>query len=251
MWGSRTYGLAAMLLGAIMLCWQEFAQIWQPVPDELPEAVRTACVYGVGAILLASGAALLAKRLEVPAALAVAAISLVFTLGWVRRIGYFPHLLGMWLSPGEQLSVVLGGLAVVAARRPRATRFAHGLRLAFGLCLVAFGTIHFLSVAETAAMVPAWLPPGQRFWALATGAAAIAAGLALLAGPFALLAARLATAMLFGFAALVWVPRIIALPAEHVTWSGMAMTVAVAAAAWAMADLVAQVPPPAWWRRGR
>ncbi len=247
--GSRVYGLAALLLGAVMLAWGDFSGTWQPVPDALPQ--RALFAYAAGAILAASGIALLVRRWERPAALAVAAVSLVFAAGWAGRIAGQPTLFAMWLGFSEQMAVVLGGLAVVAARGKRAGPTAHALRVGLGLCLLAFGTAHLLYVKETADFVPAWIPPGQRFWALATGVADIAAGIALLAGPLALLAARLAAAMFTGFAVLVWLPRLVAAPTDPMNWFGNAVTLMIAAGTWAMADLIARTPPPAWWRRGR
>jgi hypothetical protein len=97
-------------------------------------------------------------------------------------------------------------------------------------------------------MVPAWLPPGTRFWAIATGVADLAAGLALLTGPLALVAARMATLMFLGFGALVWLPMLLAMPTDQTTWAGNAINLAIAAGAWAMADLIARAPPPKWWR---
>ena len=247
--GNRVYGLAAVLLGAVVLAWHDFSAVWQPVPDALPQ--RALFAYAAGAILVAAGIALVARRWERPAALAVAALSLVFAAGWVGRIAGQPAQFAMWLGLAEQMAVVLGGLAVVTSSKPRAGPVAHTLRVAFGLCLLAFGTAHLLYVKETAEMVPAWLPPGQRFWALATGVADLAGGIALLAGPFALLAARLATAMFIGFGVLVWLPRLLAAPSEQMNWFGNAINLTIAAGAWAVADLIARVPPPAWWRRGR
>ena len=249
MLGSRVYGLAAVLLGAVVLAWGDFSSTWQPVPDALPQ--RALFAYVAGAMLAAAGIALLARRWERPAALAVAALALVFAAGWVGRIVGQPALFAMWLGLAEQLAVVLGGLAVVASRDGRTGPMGHAVRVGFGLCLLAFGTAHLLYVKETAAMVPAWLPPGQRFWALLTGVADLAAGLALLAGPLALLAARLATAMFVGFGLLVWLPLLIAAPGEPTNWFGNAINLAIAAGAWAVADLIARAPPPAWWRRGR
>jgi uncharacterized membrane protein YphA (DoxX/SURF4 family) len=247
--GSRVYGLAAVLLGAVVLAWHEFSSTWQPVPDALPQRVLLA--YAAGATLVVAGLALVARRWERPAALTVAALSLVFAAGWAGRIVGQPTLFAVWLGFAEQMAVVVGGLAVVVSRDGRAGPTAHVLRVAFGLCLLAFGTAHLLYVKETADFVPAWIPPGQRFWALATGIADLAAGIALLAGPLALLAARLATAMFIGFGLLVWLPRLIAAPTDQMTWFGNAVNLSIAAAAWAMADLIARAPPPAWWRRGR
>ena len=244
--GSRVYGLAAMLLGGVILAWHDFTNPWQPVPDALPE--RALFAYAAGALYLAAGIALVLRRWERPAALVVTALALAFAAGWVGRVAGAPQVLGTWLGLAEQNAVVLGGLAIVATRLGPA---AHGLRVLFALCLLVFGAAHLVYVKETAAFVPGWLPPGTRFWALATGAADIAAGIALLAGPLALLAARLAAAMFVGFGLLVWLPMLVAAPAEQTNWAGTAITFSIAAAAWAVADLIARVPPPAWWRRGR
>ncbi len=244
--GSRVYGLAAILLGGVIIAWHDFTATWQPVPEALPE--RALFAYAAGALLLVAGLALAVRRRERTAALVVTALSLVFAAGWVGRVVAAPQVFGTWLGLAEQVAVALGGLAIVAAKQGPA---AHGLRVLFGLCLLVFGAAHLIYARETAAMVPGWLPPGTRFWALATGAADIAAGLALLAGPFALLAARLATAMFVGFGLLVWLPMLVAAPTEQINWAGTAFTFAIAAAAWAVADLIARAAPPVWWRRGR
>ncbi len=243
--GSRVYGLAAVLLGAVILAWHDFTATWQPVPDALPQ--RALFAYLAGGVFLVAGVSLVPRRWERLAALAVAAVSLVFAVGWVGRIAGAPHVFGTWLGLAEQTAVVLGGLAIVAGRS--AARWRTSCACCSAMCLLAFGTAHLLYVKETAAMVPAWLPPGTRFWALATGVADIAAGLALLAGPFALVAARLAMLMFLGFGALVWLPMLMAMPADQTAWAGTAITLAIAAAAWAVADLIARAPPPAWWRR--
>jgi len=247
--GDRVFGLAALALGAAILAWRQFSPVWQPVPEVLPQPPWA--VPAAGAILIVAGVALLLRRWQVPAAIAVAALSLVFAAGWGMRIAAAPTTFGTWLGLAEQMAVVLGALAVIAAQGARGGPFAHALRALFGVCLLAFGTAHLLYVQETADFVPGWIPPGPRFWALATGVADIAAGLALLAGPLALLAARLATAMFVGFGLLVWLPRTIAAPGEAMNWAGNAMNLAIVAGAWAMADLIARTPPPAWWRRGR
>jgi hypothetical protein len=44
-------------------------------------------------------------------------------------------------------------------------------------------------------MVPKWIPPGQHFWAVATGVAFLLASAAILSGVLAVLAARLLTVM--------------------------------------------------------
>jgi uncharacterized membrane protein YphA (DoxX/SURF4 family) len=94
--------------------------------------------------------------------------------------------------------------------------------------------------------VPAWLPPGQRFWAAATGAAFVLAALAILSGVRAVLGARLLTAMLLTFGALVWAPRLFAHPEVHRVWAGNAVNLVAAGACWMVYDALR-----ACARRGR
>jgi hypothetical protein len=55
-----------------------------------------------------------------------------------------------------------------------------------------------------------------------------------------LLAARLLTVMIIGFGLLVWLPAPISDPHKLINWAGNAQTLAIAAAAWIVADLLDQ-----------
>ncbi len=50
------------------------------------------------------------------------------------------------------------------------------------------------------------------------------------------LAARLLTAMIIGFGALVWAPSLFTHPGEHMVWAGNAINPALMGAAWVVAD---------------
>ena len=50
MHGSRIYGLAALLLGAVMFAMGDFSETWQPVPEALPQ--RALLARAAGAILV-------------------------------------------------------------------------------------------------------------------------------------------------------------------------------------------------------
>jgi uncharacterized membrane protein YphA (DoxX/SURF4 family) len=101
---------------------------------------------------------------------------------------------------------------------------------------------HFTAIAETAHMVPAWIPPGQQFWAWATGVFHLCAGVAILSGVLAAPASRLYTVMLLGFGAFVWAPALFAHPGNHIIWCGNAINLALAAAAWVFADSLCLQP---------
>ena len=245
--GSRVYGLAAILLGLVGLAWGDFASVWQPVPDGIPG--RTALAYIAALALISGGVALQRPRAARIGALGLAILYAIFALLWVPRVVGFPQIFATWSGAAEQFALAIGGVAAYASVQRRATgpggeaaaiQVTRVVRLAFGLCLVAFGTAHLLYTNETAAMVPAWLPPGQRAWALATGAFHLLAGLALLSGVRAHLAARLVAAMFIGFGLFVWAPQLFLNPGDHVAWAGNAINFALIGAAWAGSSSIAE-----------
>jgi uncharacterized membrane protein YphA (DoxX/SURF4 family) len=239
--GVRVYGAAAIALGLIGLLWGDFASVWQPVPPEFP--ARRVLAYVAASLLLAGGLAVQWRRTARTSLPVLACVHLFASLFWLRRVIFYPQLIGTWLGFAEQFALVTAaGIAFVSLSPPRTAwdaRIQHTGRVVFGLCAVIFGVAHFLSLAETIRMVPVWIAPGQRFWALATGVFHLLAGLAIVTGSQALLASRLLTAMILGFGALVWAPQLIAAPKSHLVWSGNGINLAVAGAVWIVADAMA------------
>lgn len=240
--GTRVYGLGAVALGLVGLMWGDFALQWQPVPDSVPG--RSVLAYVTGAALVLAGAALFWRRMAVFGAAALAAL---YAAGVILlhgpRLAAHPTALALWSGAAEHLVLMAGGLIayvslakIDAALAARLSRFA---RLAFGACLLVFGAAHFVYLDFTAAMVPKWIPPGQAFWAYATGAAHIAAGVAILSGVQARLAAMLITAMFAGFSILLHAPNLLADPASHFQWVINAINLALTGAAWVVADSLA------------
>jgi uncharacterized membrane protein len=130
-----------------------------------------------------------------------------------------------------------------AALAPPSGRAILAGRVLFGLCMVAFGVVHFTAVPQTAAMVPAWLPFAPRFWALATGWAMLLAGLSLMSGILATLAAWLLTALLLSFGVFVWMPKILIARSQHIPWGGTGVTLACAGAARMVAEVLTNHSP--------
>lgn len=238
--GRRVFGAAAIWLGVVGLIFDDFAAVWQPVPDGLPG--RGLLAYAAALILLAAGAAMQWRRTAKWAAIALAVLYGVFALLWARRIIGFPQLFAVWSGTAEQLALVVGAATAWAclSNSPWSGRTAQIARLVFGLCCLAFGTAHIIYVKETSALVPAWIPPGTAAWAYITGGCHILGGLALISGVQALLAARLLTAMFAGFGLLVWLPQLIAKPHDHMTWCGNGINLALVGAAWIIADAIAR-----------
>lgn len=144
-----------------------------------------------------------------------------------------------WYGVFENLALVAAALIICTfyARLEPAT--AEGLakisRIVFGICPIYFGVSHHLYLANTVSMVPAWLPPGQTFWAYATGAAHIAAGIAIIFGAYARPAAMLLAAMYSVFAILVHAPRIIMDSHTYMSWAENAINFALIGSAWVIA----------------
>ena len=239
--GRYVYGAAALALGVIGLAFGVFGGVWQPFPDDAPS--RHAITYGVAGLFVLGGGLTLFRRTSAVGALLCAALYAMFAFFWLT-MRLLPHAEEMVFYNGvaEQLAMAMGGLSILAMRSDAdwSGRLAQGAQLVFGLCLLTFGTAHFVYTTETADMVPAWLPPDQRTWALVTGGAHAAAGLALLSGIFALPASRLLTAMFVGFGLLVWAPMLAADLSDHINWAGNAINLALVGAAWAIGDSIAQ-----------
>jgi uncharacterized membrane protein YphA (DoxX/SURF4 family) len=253
--GSRVYGLGAVALGLVGLAWGDFATVWQPI-QALPFAVphRTALAYVAAAGLLLAGVAVQWRR-SAPAGLPVLAILyLIFALLWLPRVVGYPQIFGTWGGFLEEFALVAAAAVAYASLLPPdsagARRMARIGRLSFGVCVLSFGLGHFFAIPETAGMVPTWIPPGQRFWALATGVAHLLAGAAILSGVLDVLGSRLLTLMLATFSALVWAPALFAQPREHVAWAGNAINLALVGAAWVVADSIARHRRQARGREG-
>ncbi|HEV7990632.1 MAG TPA: DoxX family membrane protein [Gemmatimonadaceae bacterium] len=238
--GHHVFGAAAIAFGIIGLVWGDFATVWQPVQATVPH--RTLLAYLFALALLGGGTAVHWRRTARPGYVVLALLYLIAAMLWLPRIIHYPQLFGVWSGFGEELALVMAAaIALVASRRPIARRevaAAEVCRVAFGVCVVTFGIVHFTALDETARMVPSWLPPGQRFWAFTTGLAHLCAGVAIVSGLQARLASRLLAAMFLTFGALVWLPSLIASPRGHIVWAGNAINLAMAGAAWIVADWI-------------
>lgn len=240
--GFHVDGLAAAALGLVGIVWGDFASVWQPVPGTVPG--RTTLAYIVGVALLLAGAAMQWRR---TAALGAGTLTILYALGvillHVPRVVAHPMNVGAWLGLAEQLALVAGGLvAYASAARIEVVLAARVTKVGcvtFGLSLFAFGLAHFVYVDETASFVPKWLPPGQIFWAYATGISHWAAGLAILSGIFAYAAAKWLTAMFVVFGILVHAPLLFIDSHSHMNWTANAINLALIGSAWVIAASIA------------
>ncbi|MGA7754398.1 MAG: hypothetical protein WCB05_16300 [Candidatus Sulfotelmatobacter sp.] len=241
--GRHFYGLAAIGFGVITVVWHDF-NTWQQIRvlGDVPH--REILVYLAAAIELFGGIAIQWRRTARIGALALGTTYLIFALLWVPYIVATPRVYDPWGNFFEQFSLASGALIVYStvgqndsARLPRAALVGY---FCFGICVVSFTLEQLIYLAGTAAFVPKWIPPGQKFWAITTTIALGLAAIALLSRRSNLLASRLLTVMLIGFGLLVWLPAPFADPHALFNWAGNVQNLAITGAAWIVADFLSQ-----------
>ena len=239
--GRHLLGAMLALLGVLMLIHRQFSPSWQLVPDDLPAQSQLAML--LGAWLLVAGVALQLQRF---ARVAGTLAALALMVGFVSFVPLIPGeglTYNPWLHLAEQAMMVMGAGLVAAQARPgwegvRARR----LRLTcirFGICELALALTHVAALDGTANLVPDWLPPGQREWAVLTAIFHFAAAIALISGEHALAAARALVVMFAGFSLLVW-GRIVLLDPSWQMFAIFALSWAMTGAVWVLADALAE-----------
>ena len=241
--GRRVFGLAAISFGILTIAWRDFNG-WQQIQSLGNVPHREVLVFLSAAIQLFGGFAIQWSRTERLGAIVLTATYSAFALLWLPSIIRQPLVYDGWGNLFEQSSLVAGALIVSATagrsaggQPPSAARAGYYL---FGICTVSFTLEQLAIFKATADFVPKWIPPGQIFWAVATTVFFALAAIALLSGFQALLAARLTTAMILGFQFLVWLPRPFSDPHQEFNWAGNCQNLAIAGAAWIVADYLAR-----------
>ena len=233
--GVAFLGLAAILYGIACFLQGDFAIYWQPVPEGLP--LRQPLAYLSAGVLVLGGAGLLVARTVRPGAITLLILFGLYDACYVLQlVNAFPKgLLGL----AEQTSVMVGSWAILLRMRGGGYAGVTTARILFGLCSIIFALAHLMGVKPTAQMVPAWMPGGGVFWAVATGIGHLAVALALIANRLAVPATRIGTLMYVCFALFVWLTGAVMHPTEWLRWAGVAISLCMAAALWLVGDLLA------------
>ncbi len=244
-WGRVLYGLSAIGLGVITLLWHQI--------DALGGISHPAIlVYAVVIVELVGGALIQWERTKKIGTLALIGIFSVFSLYWIPAIIKTPLEFSWWGNFGEQFSLVLGGVFVLASRiqgrEDTLTKLLRAAYVCYGLCVVSYALYQIFYITYTASLVPKWIPPGQMFWAEATTVAFALAGIALLSGRSALLASRLLTLMIILLGLLVWIPPAFANPHTLSNWRELSENYLMAGASWIVVDFLSQpgMVPHGW-----
>jgi uncharacterized membrane protein YphA (DoxX/SURF4 family) len=238
--GRHLFGLAAIGFGIIACTWHDFDE-WQQLHSLWGIPAGPALVYVAATLEIMGGIAVQARKTTRLGAALLCIVYAFFAARWIPSIIAAPLSYGGWGNLFEQLSLVAGALIIYASATggagwsSRVARFGYYL---FGLCVVSFTFEQFVYLDGTAGFVPKWIAPSQMFWAVATTIALGLAAVALLTRYLALAASRLLTLMFVLFGLLIWVPRLLGDPHQHINWGGNAQNFAIAAAAWIVADFL-------------
>jgi uncharacterized membrane protein YphA (DoxX/SURF4 family) len=252
------FGLATVAAGIFDLVWGNFDADHQPIQafgDHIPGVTILAYITAVW--MIAGGAAILWRRSARAGGAALAVIYFVFTVFWLPRLYWAPHILGyrvpvyigVLAGVGSELIVAAAGALVFASSSSSSSLARHGsaslwprtiliARWIFGLCSIDFGLGHLTDLKDNIVYVPKWMPLGADFWIIVTGVCFVLAGLAILSGILDVLAARLLALMFLVFNAVALPQFIFADPKNHAAWGGYAYNLAAVAACWILADSI-------------
>ena len=238
-YGRIVFGASAVLFGIIALrwfdsdTWQSLRQIWSlPFGATIGGCLMTAQIAG--------GIGIEYRRTAHVASVVLCVVYLCFSLACIPGIIAAPAIYAQYGSFFEEFCLLCGAIALYAATEAseaRAAGFGRLARVGLGACATSFTLAQVFYFRLTATLVPKWVPPNQRFWAIVTTIAFALAAIAILTNRRARLAIRLMTLMLALFGVMVWLPSLIARPHAHLNWSEFALTFLITGAAWMVGDL--------------
>jgi hypothetical protein len=234
------FGVSAMLFGAIALMWHD-PETWQNVRQvwKLPLGAFIGGCLMIAQI--AGGIATLHPRTARSASIVLGVVYFCFSLacipGIIAASNIYDRYGGSFFVLFSLLSGAIALFAATEANAARATMLGRLARLGLGVCAISFALGQILLPHETASLVPKWIPPDQRFWAILTTIMFGLAAIAILVNRQARMAARLMGLMLAAFGVLVSLPLLVAHPKAHFIWSEFALNFLVTGASWTIADL--------------
>ena len=202
--GGALLAVAVVASGVMQIVNGEFVRL-VTIPTWLPWPRAWAIAAGVAAMVL--GAAMFSRTLARPAAATLGGLLLAsFAVRVATEVAADPWTGFRWTNPLKVLGFC-GGLLLFAGGGGWAGRWPFLPAALFGVFLGVCGVQHFVYADFVDTLVPAWIPPTQRFWTQVTGVALIAGGVGVLVPRVARLAAACSGVMIFLWVLLLHVPR--------------------------------------------
>lgn len=223
---SRLFSAVLIAIGIYGLISAQFVAFWPPLvpaPAQMKWATEAVSLFGgLG----------LQGRATAPFAAGILLAALVVWIALFKTPAIFanPAIAASWESMAET-AVIMAALLCVF--KISASIFAP--RLLFGLSVWMFGIAHFAYAAQTATLVPHWLPAHAALVYL-TGAVFVVSGAALVLGLAARWFAILVAIQMGLFTLLVWLPKLLAGVHDVPTLSEFLDSASLTAAAVVMAQ---------------
>lgn len=230
--GRTCLGAGVTASGLMQVINADLVRLVPRFPAWLPGHQPVAVALGVGLVLI--GAAVLAGwRIRV-AALSLAGLLLgSFILQRIPEIASNPGVGFMWTNPAKVLAL-LGGSLLLAGVPGKGATLAAGLLGAF---LLLCGAQHFAYAGFVDSLVPAWIPPGPRFWTYFSAVALLAGGAGVMWPPTRWLAGILSGGMIFLWMLLLHLPRSVEMKNAS-ELAGVFEALALAGVCWLVAGTV-------------
>lgn len=209
--GRLIFAIGFMALGFLCFVLKDFIVGRPPAwPETI--AINPVLAYISGAIIIASGIAIMIETKAVTASLAIAILILLFSVS--RHV---PHFMNDWANAYKSMAL-FGGCLIVASSFPwKNERAANRIKKYFvwsGTVLlaaffIACGYAHFKFAGFVENLIPAYIP-FHSFWTYLAGVCLLAGGAGLLIRQTRSLAALLSGIMVLGWFFLLHIPRFIA-----------------------------------------
>ncbi len=225
--GRQCLGMAVAGSGSMQVVNAGFVRLVL-APAWLPGAPIWA--VGSGVILILTGMALLAGYRQRMAACALSGLLLI-TIGLrISEIVANPGAGYAWTNSFKLLALAGGGL-LLGVTTAGAAIVAAGL---MGVFLLVCGAQHVVYAGFVDALVPAWIPPGQRFWTLVSAGALLAGGMGVFLPAFRRSAGLFVGVMIFLWVILLHIPRSVSLRSAF-ELAGVFEALALGGTAWLVA----------------
>jgi uncharacterized membrane protein YphA (DoxX/SURF4 family) len=215
--GRTFFGISLVAFGVQQLIWQTFVRIVPALPAWVPAPRAWAVIFG--AILIASGVAIITQKFARLAALVTTVLILGFVICLdIPEIAVDPSQGFRWTNPAKALALFGGALLVASLSRATVAEpsraligFANRLlpytpRLLLSVFLIMGGIQHFVYADFVVTLIPAFIP-GHLFWTYFAAVALIAGGIGLLFDFSLRWAAILTGIMIFCWVFLLHLPR--------------------------------------------
>lgn len=258
--GHIVFALGIAGLGVLGLATGHFAAVWQPVPAHLP--AREVFAYANGVLMLALGVGLLVKRLSGLAACILTLYFLVWSILLRGRIVVAaPRAVTSWSALGENGTLIVGGLMLIAACSAQSLRSLPGFlkggsgervaRIVFAFAVFLMSLINFAYPKANADFPPAWIPHWYG-WGYLVGSGYVATGVSILSGICPKVATHAVAVMMSLLTLLCWVSFVVQTPANRTYWTGLLVGFALTGASWLVAESYRNSSWFEWrWSRAR